>query len=74
MMAAAAILSVPLTMATKDAARLLNVSHRTLEDWRLNGQGPRFRKWGRMVRYHLADLQSFADGSVFSDTGEALAA
>lgn len=63
-----------LAMSTKEAARLLSVSHRTLEDWRLKGQGPRFRRWGRMVRYRLSDLNAFADGPSFSNTGEALAA
>lgn len=61
-------------MTTKEAARFLRVSHRTLEDWRLSGQGPRFRKWGRLVRYHVADLRRFAKGSSFSSTGEAQAA
>jgi hypothetical protein len=28
----------------------------TLSDWRVKGIGPRFRKVGRLVRYHLDDL------------------
>lgn len=63
-----------LVMTTKEAGRFLKVSHRTLEDWRLSGQGPPFRKWGRLVRYHISDLISFADGPSFTNTGEALAA
>lgn len=63
-----------MVMTTKEAGRFLRVSHRTLEDWRLSGQGPPFRKWGRLVRYHISDLTSFADGPSFSNTGEALAA
>lgn len=61
-------------MTTKEAARFLRLSHRTLEDWRLSGQGPRFRKWGRLVRYHVADLQAFVEGPSFENTGAALAA
>jgi hypothetical protein len=45
-----------------------------VEDWRLNGRGPRFRVWGRMVRYHIADLLAFVDGPSFANTGEARAA
>ncbi len=63
-----------LVMTTKEAGRFLKLSHRTLEDWRLKGQGPRFRKWGRIVRYHTADLHAFADGPSFANTGQALAA
>ena len=61
-------------MTTKQAARLLSLSHRTLEDWRLRGHGPRFRKWGRLVRYHVDDLREFIDGPSFANTGEGLAA
>ena len=63
-----------LALSTKEAARLLSVSHRTMADWRLNGQGPPFRKWGRLVRYHINDLKSFADSPSFANTGEAHAA
>lgn len=63
-----------LAVSTKQAAKLLSVSHRTLEDWRLSGQGPPFRKWGRLVRYHVSDLRLFAEGPTFANTGEALAA
>lgn len=63
-----------LAISTKEAARLLSVSHRTMADWRLNGQGPPFRKWGRLVRYHINDLKSFADSPSFANTGEAQAA
>lgn len=62
------------TLCTKQAARLLGCSHRTLEDWRLRGDGPRFLKLGRAVRYRMADLAAFMDKRTFSNTGEALAA
>jgi len=61
-------------MSTKQAGALLGLSHRTLEDWRLKGLGPRFLKLGRSVRYRADDLAAFIDGCVFSNTGEALAA
>lgn len=62
------------TMSTKQAGRLLGLSHRTLEDWRLKGLGPRFLKLGRRVRYRLADIAAYQDGCTFANTGEALAA
>ena len=58
-------------LSTKEAARLLKVSHRTLEDWRLTGRGPAFLKWGRAVRYRVADLEDFA-GPTYRNTAEAL--
>lgn len=63
-----------LVMTPKETGRFLRVSHRTLEDWRRTGKGPRFRMWGRMVRYHASDLQAFVDGPSFANTGEARAA
>lgn len=60
----------PKVFTTKEAARVLRVSHRTLEDWRLRGEGPRFQKWGRLVRYHASELSAFASQPSFSNTGE----
>jgi len=61
-------------MTTKEAGRFLRLSHRTLEDWRISGQGPVFSKWGRLVRYRVSDLKAFAEGPTFRNTGEASAA
>lgn len=42
------------------AARLLRVSRRTLQGWRLKGGGPLFVRLGpRCIRYRRADLQEF---------------
>ena len=60
--------------STKEAARLLSVSHRTLEDWRGRGGGPRFFTMGRLVRYRLDDLDRFVSRDDFGNTGEAQAA
>ena len=44
------------------AAELLGVAPKTLQNWRQAGTGPRWLKIGkRMVRYRLADLESFAE-------------
>ena len=42
-----------------DAAALLNVSHRTLQAWRLRGNGPAYVKLGNAVRYDRATLDRF---------------
>ena len=62
---------VPMLFSTKQAARMIGVSDRTLEDWRLRGIGPRFAKIGRLVRYRPADVMSFIDRPTFRNTGEA---
>ncbi|MFI4975061.1 MAG: helix-turn-helix transcriptional regulator [Caulobacterales bacterium] len=58
-------------VCTKEAARVMTVSHRTLEDWRVRGCGPVYRKLGRAVRYSLADLAAFMDGAALMNTGGA---
>ena len=45
-----------------DEARLatkLGVSRKTLQSWRYAGQGPRFIKIGRLVRYRVADIDAY---------------
>jgi hypothetical protein len=44
-----------------EAARLLSVSARTLEKWRVSGRGPRFVRLGRAVAYDPADLTEFIE-------------
>lgn len=62
------------TLPTKQAARYLGVSPRTLEDWRQTGGGPRFLKLGRAVRYRIKELDQFAEERLFANTSESLAA
>jgi hypothetical protein len=45
-----------------EAARILNLSEKTLRRWRVARQGPVFTKLGAAVRYSLADLDSFIAG------------
>ena len=58
-------------LTTAQAATLLGTSPRTLEDWRLRGGGPVFRKVGRrLVRYSHPDLEEFlADGARINTGG-----
>jgi hypothetical protein len=41
---------------TRQAAHFLGLSHRTLEKMRTDKVGPKYRKHGRIVRYHIDDL------------------
>lgn len=43
----------------EEAAALLNLKPKTLEAWRYAGRGPRFVKFGRLVRYRVRDLEEF---------------
>lgn len=57
-------------LSTMEAGRLLGLSPRTLEDWRLRGGGPLFRKIGRrIVRYLQSDLLRFVREGARSNTG-----
>lgn len=47
---------------TAQAAFYIGLSRRTLEKMRLTGAGPRFRKHGRYVRYHIDDLDVWSLG------------
>ena len=58
----------PRFVRTPDAARLLDLSPRTLEKQRVIGGGPRFHKFGRRVMYALADLESWAGERSFETT------
>ena len=49
-------------LSTEQAAFYVGLSHRTLEKMRWSGTGPRFRKHGRYVRYHIDDLDGWSKG------------
>ena len=47
------------TLCTKEAAALLAISPRTLENWRQVGIGPKYQKIGnRIVRYKREDIEA----------------
>lgn len=48
---------------TRQAAFYVHLSHRTLEKKRGVGDGPCFRKHGRLVRYHIDDLDVWSKTS-----------
>ena len=50
-------------MDTPTAARYLTAKPKTLRQWRCLGKGPRYHVvGGRLVRYHVDDLDAFARG------------
>jgi predicted DNA-binding transcriptional regulator AlpA len=57
-----------LYLRTRSAARLLGISHRTLEKHRCYGTGPKYRKLGGAVAYTVEDLQAWADQEVRTST------
>jgi hypothetical protein len=59
----------PRYLTTDEAAVMLRLSPRTLEKRRVNGGGPRYRKFGRRVLYALDDLESWANERRFENTG-----
>lgn len=57
-------------LTTPQAGELLGLSPRTLEDWRMRGGGPVFRKLGRRrVLYRLSDLVAYVDDAGRVNTG-----
>ena len=46
---------------TRAAAAHLGLSPRTLDRYRVSGEGPAFYKLGTRVRYRLADLEAWAE-------------
>lgn len=48
-------------LTEREAAPVLNVSVRTLQQWRLRGTGPAYCKLGRSVRYMLQDLHDYLE-------------
>lgn len=56
---------------TGQAAFYIGLSYRTLEKMRVVGGGPKFRKHGRYVRYHIDDLDAWSTEHVKRSTSDA---
>ncbi len=52
------------------ASEYLKTTVQTMAGWRIKGTGPRFRKYGRRVRYSLEDLDAFLKEKTFTSTSE----
>lgn len=46
-------------LGQKEVKEILNLADSTLEQWRLKGQGPKYVKLGRAVRYRMSDVQAY---------------
>ena len=55
---------------SKKAAAFLGVSERTLERLRTAGQGPKYIKFGMVVRYDPADILAWIKGRKRASTSE----
>ena len=51
-------------VTTKKVAEILNMSPRTLENWRGKGMGPTYRRIGGKILYSMADIQKFIDQEI----------
>ena len=50
-------------LTTEQAAIAYSLSPSTLRKWRCTGEGPRFTRIGRAVRYRRSELDVFVEGS-----------
>ena len=50
----------PIYVGTREAAHLLGISPRTLDRYRISGEGPVFHKFGKRVCYARTDLEDWA--------------
>ena len=55
---------------TREAAAWLGLSPKTLERYRVSGEGPHFHRFGSRVRYLLADLEAWASARRRVSTSE----
>jgi predicted DNA-binding transcriptional regulator AlpA len=56
-----------------EAAAYLKISTSTLAKKRLYGDGPKFARWGKAIRYRREDLDAYMAAQVVHSTSERLA-
>ena len=61
-------------LGTREAAAFLGLSPRTLDRYRVTGEGPAFHKFGARVRYARADLEAWAAARRMTSTSDDRAA
>ena len=57
-------------LSTAQAAFFVGLSRRTLEKMRVQGLGPVYRKHGRYVRYHIADVEAWSKANLKRSTSD----
>ena len=60
----------PVYLNAKQAAEFLTLSELTLRNWRKQGIGPRYCKFGRRVTYEKAELAAWARAQTRTSTSE----
>ena len=55
---------------TREAAAWLSLSPRTLDRYRVSGDGPAFHRFGGRVRYAVADLEEWASARRRASTSD----
>ena len=60
----------PTLLTTEQAAKRLGLSPRTLERYRVSGEGPEFLKIGRWVRYTASKLNRWLEGCARRSTSD----
>jgi excisionase family DNA binding protein len=54
-----------------ETSQLLNVSQRTLQRWRMEGnQGLPFRRFGGLIRYARSDIEQWAAAQIRTSTSQ----
>ena len=48
-----------MNLTAAEVAKRLNVRLDTLYHWKLRGEGPKWFKAGRLLRYRLADIEAY---------------
>jgi excisionase family DNA binding protein len=61
---------IPFLLTQSEAADYLRLSKRSLERWRVTGDGPAYCKAGRRVLYREADLEAWIASRVVHSTSE----
>jgi predicted DNA-binding transcriptional regulator AlpA len=57
-------------LTERDVSDRLHLSMKTLRNWRVRGEGPKFLKIGRLVRYRLSDVLAWEEASLRSSTSD----
>ena len=55
---------------TRDGAVIIGGNPRTMERWRVTGEGPEFVKIGKLVRYRKSSLERFVTERTRRHTGD----
>jgi predicted DNA-binding transcriptional regulator AlpA len=66
--------AAPVIVDTDGAASLTGLSRSNLEKLRVAGSGPPFVKYGKAVRYRVADLNAWIEAHVVTSTSQPTAA